>query len=99
MVNKYVATSQQTQNFCIAFVQRRPNVFAIGPTLYKCYTNVLCLLSKVQLSISACLHYWERVRSRALDMLISSFKPSRCSINPFTTEARFYVLNAIAFST
>ena len=29
---------------CIAFIQRRPNVFAVGPTLYQCYTNVLCLL-------------------------------------------------------
>ena len=28
----------------ITFVQRRPNVFDVGPTLYKCYTNVLCLL-------------------------------------------------------
>ena len=36
--------SQQTQNIFIAFVQCRPNVFDIGPTLYKCYTNVLCLL-------------------------------------------------------
>ena len=25
-------------------IQRRPNVFDVGPTLYKCYTNVLCLL-------------------------------------------------------
>ena len=37
--------TQQTQNICITFVQRRPNVFAFGPTLYKWYTNVLCLLS------------------------------------------------------
>ena len=29
---------------CITFVQCRPNVFDVGPTLYKCYTNVLCLL-------------------------------------------------------
>ena len=28
----------------MTFVQRRPNVFNVGPTLYKCYTNVLCLL-------------------------------------------------------
>ena len=35
---------QQTQNICITFIQRRPNVFDVGPTLYKCYTNVLCLL-------------------------------------------------------
>ena len=37
---------QQTQNICITFVQRRPNVFDAGPTLYKCYTNVLCLLDQ-----------------------------------------------------
>ena len=37
---------QQTQNICITFIQRRPNVFDIGPTLYKCYTNVLCLLDR-----------------------------------------------------
>ena len=36
--------SQQTQNICITFIQRRPNVLDVGPTLYKCYTNVLCLL-------------------------------------------------------
>ena len=36
--------TQQTQNICITFVQRRPNVFDVGPTLYKYYTNVLCLL-------------------------------------------------------
>ena len=34
-------TSQQTQNICITFVKCRTNA---GPTLYKCYTNVLCLL-------------------------------------------------------
>ena len=36
--------TQQTQNMCITFVQRRPNVFDVGPTLYKWYTNILCLL-------------------------------------------------------
>ena len=35
--------TQQTQNICITFIQRRPNVFDVGPTLCKCYTNVLCL--------------------------------------------------------
>ena len=34
------------QNICITFMQRRLNVFDVGPTLYKCYTNVLCLLGK-----------------------------------------------------
>ena len=33
--------AQQTQNIYITFVQRQPNA---GPTLYKWYTNVLCLL-------------------------------------------------------
>ena len=37
--------SQQTQNICITFIQRRPNVFDVGPTLYQCFTNVLCLLA------------------------------------------------------
>ena len=36
-------SSQQTQNLCITFVQRWTNV-DVDPTLYKCYTNVLCLL-------------------------------------------------------
>ena len=36
--------AQQAQNICITFVQRRPNVFDVGATLCKCYTNVLCLL-------------------------------------------------------
>ena len=36
--------TQQTQNIYVTFVQRRPNVFDVGQTLYKCYTNVLCLL-------------------------------------------------------
>ena len=31
--------SQQTQNICIAFVQRRPNVFDVGLTLYKLLTS------------------------------------------------------------
>ena len=35
---------QQTQSICITFVQCRTNVEDVGPILYKCYTNVLCLL-------------------------------------------------------
>ena len=38
--------TQQTQSICITFVQRRPNVQDVGPTLYKCYTNVLRLLDR-----------------------------------------------------
>ena len=36
--------AQQTQNICITFMQRRPNVEEVETSLYKCYTNVLCLL-------------------------------------------------------
>ena len=36
---------EQTRNIFITFVQRRPSVFDVGPTLYKCYTNVSCLLA------------------------------------------------------
>ena len=35
--------SQQTETIFITFAQRRSNVFDVGPTLQKCYTNVLCL--------------------------------------------------------
>ena len=41
--------SQQTQNICITFMQGRPNVFKVGPTLYKCYTNVTGLVVLVEL--------------------------------------------------
>ena len=29
-------------NIFMTFIQCRPNVFDVGPTLYKCHTNVLC---------------------------------------------------------
>ena len=51
--------TQQTHNICITFVQRRTNVFDVGPTLFKCYTNVLCLLGMMQWS--------QRWTSTALD--------------------------------
>ena len=40
--------TQKTQNICIAFVQRRPNVFDVGPALYKCMFCVcwdICLMA------------------------------------------------------
>ena len=33
------AQPRKHKNICITFIQRRPNVFDVGPTLYKCYTN------------------------------------------------------------
>ena len=35
--------AQQTKIICMTSVQRRPNGFDVGQTLYKWYTNVLCL--------------------------------------------------------
>ena len=43
--------SQQTQNICIRFKQRRPNVFNVCPTLHKCYTNVLRLLGYAYIAV------------------------------------------------
>ena len=36
--------SQQALKICKTLIQRRPSVFDVGPTLYQCYANVLCLL-------------------------------------------------------
>ena len=46
------------QHICITFIQRRPNVFDVGPTLYKRYTNVLCLLG---INTTICFRH-QRVR-------------------------------------
>ena len=46
LVNLSDAVTANT-NDCITFVQRRPNVFDVGPTLYKYYTDALCLLRGV----------------------------------------------------
>ena len=40
-----MAHGEETQNICITSVQRRPHVFDVGPTLYKCHAIFLCLLS------------------------------------------------------
>ena len=41
MITPIIKINSQTQNICITFTQRWPNVFDVGPTLYKCYTNVI----------------------------------------------------------
>ena len=45
-VDKNYFKKSKNSCICITFLQRRPNVFDVGPTLYKCYTNVLCLLGR-----------------------------------------------------
>ena len=39
--------TKQTQNNCIIFIQRRPNVFDVGSTLYKFYTNLFLFAGKL----------------------------------------------------
>ena len=53
----HIATTQQTQNICITFVQCWTNVKDVGPTLYKSYTNVLCLLGKRSVCVLTRLCY------------------------------------------
>ena len=40
----YWTANPVNTNICITFVQCWSNVGDVGPTLYKCYTNVLCLM-------------------------------------------------------
>ena len=45
-------TTKQTQKNRITFEQHRPSVEGAGPMLFKCYTNVLCLLGSVGLMLA-----------------------------------------------
>ena len=40
MFSLYSGNTVSTQFNCITFIQRRPNVFDVGPILYKWYANV-----------------------------------------------------------
>ena len=54
-----VSDTQVTQNVCIIFVQCRTNVEDVRSTLYKCYTNALCLLGTyVYVYIHVPLYEW-----------------------------------------
>ena len=79
--------SQQAQNICITFVQRRPNLFDVGPTLYKCYTSVLSLLgfafpspqfppSSLQVTIALyCTHHFSVFYSQHLGLTPAAASP------------------------
>ena len=58
--------SVNTKHLYIPFIQRRPNVLDVSPTLYKCYTDVLCLLGCGQfyLIVSVCRLNHVSVRER-----------------------------------
>ena len=58
------AMSRQTQNICITFIQCWTNVEDVGPTLYKCYTNVLrslgCICKHVGIQVLAVMVFGQR---------------------------------------
>ena len=68
----------------INFIQRRPNVFDVGSTLYKCYTNALCFLGGglnalhpfIHSSTGGCL----RERRRSEDSQEAATPPSVCAV-------------------
>ena len=69
MVYKYI--TQQTQNISITFVQCWPNVFDAGPTLYKCYTNVLCSWGNHlpgHLAVNCCGHSQHTVSDNIMEI-------------------------------
>ena len=53
----YTIITQQTQNIFITFIQRRPNISDVGPTLYKCYTNVCWYKPRNQRYVNLILLY------------------------------------------
>ena len=75
-----VVVTQQTQNICIKFVQCWTNVEDVGPTLYKCYTNVLCLLGS-----TAAFH--ARVRGSVPGL--GGFKEKKNVSSPSTCKTQY----------
>ena len=61
------------QNICITFIQRRPNVFDVGPALYKCYTNVLCLLGLLTQQKPMLIECWATFGDNSLNIKQFSF--------------------------
>ena len=53
-----------SRHICITFIQCWPNVEDVGPTLYKCYTNVLCSLG-----------YYQQTQHTFVQLLYSTLVP------------------------
>ena len=70
---KSSCSSQQTQDICITFIQRRPNVFDIGPALHK----VIQMFCVYRVSIQAFgVKQFPNPRSNTVS-LFASQRPSR----------------------
>ena len=71
--------AQQTQDICITFIQRRPNVFDVAPTLHKVIQMFLVFTGSIFTSLgsssfhipaviqSVCLQASDQVGARALN--------------------------------
>ena len=47
--------------YCVTFTRHRSNVFDVGPTLYKCYRNVFCLLYDIYATSARRLRRWSNI--------------------------------------
>ena len=54
---------------------------------------------EIALALIPALNEWKIESSNSAAQRVNYMKYTPINFNPFTTEARFYVLNAIAFST
>ena len=58
--------AQQTQEICITFIQRRPNVFDVGPTLHEVIQMSIQAFGQIPAVIqSVCLQASDQVGARA----------------------------------
>ena len=68
-----VGLPQQTQNICITYVQRRPNICDVGPTLCKCYTDVLCLLGRL-IGMNSNVEMLQRTASLSIGLTVVQWR-------------------------
>ena len=71
-------TAQWTQNISITFVYCWPNVEDLGPTLYKCYTQVLCLLGAEKVRWINVILMLSQRRRRCANFKTALFQRSVC---------------------
>ena len=74
--------SQQTQDISTTFIHRRPNVFDVAPTMYKCYTNVFWVVIWVKFEkwLKICIILLDaQVKWNEMKWNESGFRPPLCT--------------------
>ena len=66
-----ISISQQTRNICITFIQCWANVEDVGPTLYKCYADVSCLLGYTERTMAVYGYYGAVITAGILIIIFS----------------------------